>query len=87
MNPLTIFPKHPEAPDTYHIGGAWTPAAIVARDKRFSDAELMACHWEAAYDVSEAEIMGRTGWLKKRLREALTLHRFATRPHYDENPA
>lgn len=68
---LTIFPKHPSAPDTYYIGGAWAPAAITATDKRFTEAELAAAHWKAR----------ALGWPVLR---ADTLYRFAKLPHHDQ---
>jgi hypothetical protein len=66
-----ILEKHPEADDVYYIDGAWAPACITARDKRFTEAELAAAHWKAR----------ALGWPVLR---ADTLHRFATLPHYDE---
>jgi hypothetical protein len=80
---FTIYEKHPTL-DAYRYGPSFTPYAIVAANKRFTDAELMACHWEAAFDVREAEAMGHREYGNKRLREALTLHRFATANHFDE---
>lgn len=38
---LELFVKHPDM-DAYRVGGAYQPYAVVAVDKRFSDAELAA---------------------------------------------
>ena len=78
MNPLTIFPRHPSAPDTYYINGAWAPAAITAVDKRFTDAELAAEAWQ--YMASNRQGQG----LAERYN---VLKRFATLDHYDDGPA
>lgn len=94
MNPLTLFPRHPSAPDTYYISGAWAPAAITAVDKRFTDAEL-AAEYHAAHAIFQRNIwqeMSRgEDWTEEewtRLAEPLnSLHRFATLPHYDEDAA
>ena len=83
MNPLTIYPKHPDAPDMYHIGGAWTPACITAVEKRFTDTELAAEYW-ASHGEDNATITGNRRLTFTR-RQAL--RRFATLPHYDEDYA
>lgn len=93
MNPLTIFPKHPSAPDTYYIGGGWSPACITAVDKRFSPGELAAEYWRASED--NAYIMEGIVWpgmcdgwrtdeddAQARLN---TLHHFCTQPAHDES--
>lgn len=72
---LTVFEKHPgtdgAAGPVYRVGGSFTPYPIVAREKRFTEAELAAAHWKArAY-----------GWP---VLQADTLYRFAALPHYDE---
>lgn len=80
---MRIFEKHPHA-DAYRFGPSFTPYAIVAVDKRFTDAEL-AAEWH--YALSEAETWF---WVNHeqnddRLEEqADTMRRFATLPHYDE---
>ena len=93
MNPLQIFPKHPSAPDTYYIGGGWSPACITAVDKRFSDSELAAEYWllssrrqrMLAYNDGPSSATHKQAI---RDRERMdTIHRFATLDHYDENPA
>ena len=80
---MQIFPRHPSAPDTYYINGAWAPAAITAVDKRFTDAELMAEYW-AAHGEANATMTGNPRLIFSR-RQAL--RRFATLPHHDEGPA
>ena len=87
MNPLQVFPRHPSAPDTYYINGAWAPAAITAVDKRFTDAELAAEFWAATTDATRLIGNARKGGKSSAANVAMTLHRFATLPHYDENPA
>jgi hypothetical protein len=87
MNPLTVYPCHPSAPDTYYINGAWAPAAVTAVEKRFSDAELAAEAWAAQcnrrvrnYDPTQ-DIPGVTWeW------EHNIMARFATLDHHDEDP-
>ena len=89
MNPLQIFPKHPSAPDTYYIGGGWSPACITAVDKRFSPGELAAEYWKAKERCMFVSAF--SGWTispdSQLAKQAEVLHRFATLPHYDENPA
>jgi hypothetical protein len=70
MTPLQIFEKHPDA-DAYRVGGFYSPYALVAKEKRFTDAELAAEYWCA---VASGE------WLPI----ALTLNQFATLPHAHE---
>ena len=93
MNPLTIYRKHPSAPDTYYIGGAWTPACITAVDKRFSDSELAAEYWllssrrqrMLAYNDGPGSATHKQAI---RDRERMdTIHRMITNPAHDENPA
>jgi len=69
MNPLQIFEKHPEA-DAYRVGHAFTPYAILATEKRFTDAELAAEYWmSVACDMPSAEVV--------------TLMRFRRQSHFD----
>lgn len=99
---MQIFPKHPSAPDTYHIGGAWTPACITAVDKRFHPGELAAEYWKMRYDHEYEALMleefrstpHRTKaiyyWcdaLSMSRERMEVLERFNRLPHYDENPA
>lgn len=89
---LHIFPKHPSA-DAYYVGGSYVPYAIVARDKRLTDAEL-AAEFEACrcdYMIQHATgsywaPLGET-WphdQKSVGRRTSALMRFAILPHYDE---
>lgn len=80
---LKIYEKHPEA-DAYRVGAGFTGYCIVAVEKRFTDAELMAEYFrqiargmlaEDACEFTAAERIGA---------EAITLHRFASLPHFDE---
>ena len=92
MNPLTIYPKHPSAPDTYYIGGGWSPACITAVDKRFTDAELAAEYWAAEKWLGDVRAIAETypGYAQiepTMLDRVLTLHRMITNPAHDENPA
>ena len=93
MTGLRIFEKHPTA-DAYRIGGAFTPYAVVAKDKRFTDAEL-AAEFHAfvmtdhkypddpdEYGDAEWEAYSREWQQAER-----TILRFATLPHYDEQEA
>ena len=76
---LRVFEKHPEA-EAYKVGGSFTPYAIVAVDKRFTTAELMAEYW-ASHGAAN-EIMTGNARLPFSRRRALL--RFATLPHHDE---
>jgi hypothetical protein len=88
---LELFPKHPET-DAYRVGGAYQPYAVVAVDKRFSDAELMAEFHSARADYGEAsKHISLTYWTPLDVEEDATaemaikrsvfmLH-FALRPH------
>lgn len=98
MTGLQVFEKHPAA-DAYRIGGAFTPYAIVAKDKRFTDAELAAEVFSAIFHEAECEVRGRK--IERQVpghpaidhyvtqnhefgRQAGIIARFATLPHYDE---
>jgi hypothetical protein len=79
---FTIYEKHPTL-DAYRYGPSFTPYAIVAVDKRFSDAELAAELHNAARDedmhwVQTGEDDGPLSIIVS------TLERFATLPHFDE---
>jgi hypothetical protein len=81
---VRVYEKHPTA-DAYRVGASFTPYAIAAKDKRFTDAELAAEAWAAQcnrrvrnYDPTQ-DIPGVTWeW------EHNIVARFATLPHYDE---
>ena len=94
MNPLTHYPRHPSAPDTYYINGAWAPAAITAVEKRFSQGEL-AAEWHKqdnhcgqrleGYGVAHnGEPLADEEAEIERLR---IIYRFCTNPAHDEEPA
>lgn len=70
---MHLYRRHPEA-DAYSLdgGNVYTPYAYLAREKRFSTAELMAMYWFAC-------AMGHHP------RQAKILYRFATLPHHDES--
>jgi len=88
MTAFTIYEKHPTA-DAYRVGGAFVPYALVATEKRFSDAELAAEMWKAngtssirAYQRdSRGNIIDKrgTGWEY----EKDVMARFARLPHFD----
>jgi len=83
---LELFPKHPEA-DAYRVGGAYQPYAVVAVDKRFSDAELMAETHRATsleYAAKAEPSEYKPGTQQRASIQASTLARFALLPHYDE---
>ena len=90
---LTIFEKHPTA-DAYRVGGFYSPYALVATEKRFSDAELAADYWfdnsiyvsEAANLLSchERYMKAALASFKEAERRCTILHRFAALPHFDE---
>lgn len=94
MKPLTIFEKHPSA-DAYRIGDAYEPYAVIATDKRFTDAELMSEFHSARADYSEAsKHISLTYWTplgcdedathETALKRSVYMLHFAMRPHYDE---
>lgn len=94
MGELQVFPKHPEAEDTYYITGAWAPACITAQDKRFTDAELAAeFHAFVMTDhkyPEDPDEYGDEEWeaYSREFQEAeKTILRFATLPHYDQEEA
>ena len=91
---LRIYPKHPAA-DAYKVGGAYEPYAVVATDKRFTDAELCAEFHAARADYAEAiRHPSGTYWTPLDVQEdntaamatkrATTFLHFALRPHYDD---
>lgn len=94
---MNIYEKHPTA-DAYRVGGSLTPYAIVATEKRFTDAEL-AAEFECAradHALASSHPSG-TYWTplgvtedataEMAMERAATFLRFATRPHFDEVPA
>ncbi|MDF9748666.1 hypothetical protein [Arthrobacter sp. ES3-54] len=80
MMPLQIFEKHPgNGQPVYRVGGSFTPYAIVAVDKRFTDAEL-AAEWWASHGEANQTMTGNPTLLFSR---RATILRFATFPHFD----
>lgn len=84
---LKIFRKHPYA-DAYKVGASFTPYAIMAKDKRFTDAELAAEYWgqqmEAVRAVDRAYPWGCGEEVDIETARIYTLERFVTLPHFDE---
>jgi hypothetical protein len=79
---MNIYEKHTTA-DAYRFGPSYTPYAIVAVDKRFSDAELAAEAHSADADCAHAWVEGDWGFEMQDQYE--TILRFATHPHFDED--
>ncbi len=87
---LNIFQKHPDM-DAYYVGGSYTPYCIVARDKRFTDAEL-AAEWQyqdnRCGQVCEGYGVAHDGTSMGTEEEEIELlrlmYRFATLHHFDE---
>ena len=82
MSAFTIYEKHPTA-DAYRVGGFYSPYALVATEKRFSEAELAAEFWAANADVQLLQGTHRRNGKMLAARHAITFHRFATLPHFD----
>lgn len=89
---LTIYERHRDM-DAYKFGASYTPYAIVAVDKRFTDAELAAI-----YFMTHSTVMQFLGYMGKRgsatdlrardaERRLAIIERFATQPHFDEESA
>lgn len=76
---LQVFPRHPRIPFVYRVRGSWQPLAVVAKEKRFTDAELCAEYWAHCFD--HLDLYGAAG----NHPETRVLERFATLPHWDEN--
>lgn len=72
---MRIYRRHPSI-DAYSLDGGtiYTPYAYLAREKRFTTAELLAQYWFACN-------MGHHPT------QAATLYRFATLPHHDDQAA
>lgn len=89
---LTWFEKLPST-DAYRVNGHFAPYAVLARDVRFTDAELAAEYWRAREDQTYI-VEGITwedmteGWgIGERVAHAReqAFHRFAAQPHFDQN--
>jgi hypothetical protein len=78
---VKIYEKHPTV-DAYRFGPSFTPYAIVAKDKRFTDAELAAEYWKAKESVTFVHATRGTPIRTRRM--LAILERFATLPHFDE---
>lgn len=77
---LHIFEKHPDM-DAYKVGASFTPYAIMAQDKRFTDSELAAEWWSAIARSTASRLTSRAHLYDQ---EAATLRRFARLAHFDE---
>lgn len=73
---LQIFEKHPDM-DAYKVGASFTPYAIMAREVRFTDAELAAEYWKVMSGLYD-------GHGKAARERRYTLERFHALPHFDE---
>lgn len=88
---LTIFERHPgDGQPVYRVGGSFTPYAIVATEKRFTDAELAADYYREAW-LHETSITDNDGYdgtaeTRTHRQHCTTLWRFAELPHHDEDP-
>jgi hypothetical protein len=94
---LKWFEKLPNM-DAYRVGSHYAPYALLAREVRFTDAELAAemyraVAWIGANGKAHATGEGRNilleaaftfGPITRDEHEWLTMNRFATHPHYDE---
>ena len=82
---MKIFEKHPTL-DAYRFGPSFTPYAIVAVDKRFTDAEL-AAEWHRTASVEFAAMGNPSGYKPGAQQRAAiqreTIERFATLDHFD----
>jgi len=83
MSAFTIYEKHPTA-DAYRVGGFYSPYALVATDKRFSGAELMAEYWMQLWGLIPFKKNGRANTRGKTARHEV-LTRFVTLPHASES--
>ena len=90
MSAFTIYEKHPTA-DAYRVGGFYSPYALVATEKRFTEAELAAEWWRQDSWFSTANrrtenYTNQSHLIDAREREygrRCVIERFATLPHYD----
>ena len=90
MSAFTIYEKHPTA-DAYRVGGFYSPYALVATEKRFSDAELAAEWWrqKSFFDTAHRRTenyMNQSHLIDSREREydrLCVIERFATLPRFD----
>jgi hypothetical protein len=76
---VKIYEKHPTV-DAYRFGPSFTPYVIVAKDKRFTDAELAAEVWHCITNYFTLEPSHEA---REEASRSRTLERFATLPHFD----
>ena len=86
MDALTIYEKHPDT-DAYRVGGFYSPYCLVATEKRFSDAELVAEYWSATLDFLQCYDTGDHDETSKAREMLVSFARFATHEHFDEDPS
>lgn len=88
---LQVYEKHPAA-DAYRVGAGFTGYAILAVEKRFSDAELAAEVWHFDHedfdrtkrmDPDECSDEEWQEYIDRRNEAEAALKRFATLPHFD----
>ena len=77
VTPLQVFESHARIPFVYRVKGSWQPVAVVAKEKRFTDAEMAAEYWASCFD--HLDLYGAAG----NHPETRVLERFANTPHYD----
>lgn len=77
---FTIYEKHPTL-DAYRYGPSYTPYAIVAVEKRFSDGELAAEVW---HSIVRFNTLLPSREAAEEARRNGVIERFATLPHFDE---
>jgi hypothetical protein len=84
---FTIYEKHPTL-DAYRYGPSFTPYAIVAIEKRLTDAELAAEYYaqqmEAVEAVDRAYPWGDSEEVEAATAKIYVLEAFASRPHAHE---
>lgn len=91
--PLQTYDKHPDA-DAYRVGGFYSPYCLVSEDKRFRPGEIAAEYWRKSgeYDLcTDGYSTAGDGYIFEyedvEAARLATLRRFATLPHFDEEPA
>jgi hypothetical protein len=78
---LTVYEIDRSEPSMVVVDGFWAYRPYDPA-KRLTDAELAAEVWKQEASVTTVEAMGGTPI--RTLAALNTIHRFATRPHYDE---
>jgi len=85
MSAFTIYEKHPTA-DAYRVGWFYSPYALVATEKRFTEAELAAEYWMSSSRMNRMLGYGDSSALLEAQKEADKMDvfdHFAALPHYD----